>query len=677
MTRTDHDSYARELLLCLSNDYQEDEGLTLQPDHAQSRNAARAMTAILCHRLSKKSGQEPTRKANTTYEWKQGAFNCRNIADRDYLWTNMRRNVADAIHESAKQKPMAYLLAFATPSDTTLSVWAIPEPILYDSLGRLRLEEAGQKYTLQIFPDKQRIEHDELSTDLLPYFRQLPLSGKELLVLKQSREVDESAKRERAIARGEEQADIDEDDDDSGVESETQVRYWAISLGEGGRLWDQCRNEDLAAIGWDYLGDLRTYASVDDFAQAIQQHEGGSTQRRNDARACYQFCREMRRGDVLFVKQGRSRLLGRGEIKSDYDYRPKRPEYHNVRKVLWTNQGNWMIPDNARLPVKTLTEVTANRQFLDFALATFGQHATTPPKPAKRPDYTIDQALEGVFIEPDEFRSFLGSISRKKNAILQGPPGVGKTYIARRLAYLLIGHKAPEQVGMVQFHQSYAYEDFIQGWRPTAEGGFKLSNGVFYEFCRKATADPDPDSKYVFIIDEINRGNLSKIFGELFLLIESDKRGAKFAIPLTYTQRGEDPFFVPENLYLLGLMNTADRSLAMVDYALRRRFTFLDLRPAYEKSEFRSFLEQSVETGLVDDIVSRMKELNALIRADKTHLGPGFEIGHSFFCPQDTDDRLDVDWYRSVIRTEIAPLVREYWFDDADKAESNIKKLLE
>jgi 5-methylcytosine-specific restriction protein B len=290
--------------------------------------------------------------------------------------------------------------------------------------------------------------------------------------------------------------------------------------------------------------------------------------------------------------------------------------------------------------------------------------ASSPP--------TVDAALTDLFLAREAIQDTLGALARKKNAILQGPPGVGKTFIARRLAYALVGANDSSRVAMVQFHQSYAYEDFIQGWRPADSGGFERRNGVFYEFCRRAEADPK--SNYVFIIDEINRGNLSKIFGEMFMLLEADKRGPAFAIPLTYSRNGET-FFVPENVYVLGTMNTADRSLAMVDYALRRRFAFLDLRPAFDTLEFKAYLEDRVDAELIDLIVTRMNKLNQEIRNQKTHLGPGFEIGHSFFCPQGTEETLDVEWYRSVVRTEIAPLVREYWFDDPETAEDRIKEL--
>jgi 5-methylcytosine-specific restriction enzyme B len=214
---------------------------------------------------------------------------------------------------------------------------------------------------------------------------------------------------------------------------------------------------------------------------------------------------------------------------------------------------------------------------------------------------------------------------------------------------------------MVQFHQSCSYEDFIQGWRPKPEAGFRLKDGVFVEFCNRARIDHT--RPYIFIIDEINRGNLSKIFGELMMLIEADKRGAKYAIPLTYSESDGERFSIPENVYVLGLMNTADRSLALVDYALRRRFVFFSLAPAL-KSE--KFADQIVKAGgtpaLVDKIRYGIGKVNNLIMADKD-LGSGFLIGHSFFCPMSGDKKIDDGWYRTIIDTEIAPLLREYSFD--------------
>ena len=213
---------------------------------------------------------------------------------------------------------------------------------------------------------------------------------------------------------------------------------------------------------------------------------------------------------------------------------------------------------------------------------------------------------------------------------------------------------------MVQFHQSYAYEDFVQGWRPTENGGFTLKNGVFFEFCKRA--EKEPETPFVFIIDEINRGNLSRIFGELLMLVEADKRKPDFALRLTYTH-GSEHFFVPDNVHILGLMNTADRSLAMVDYALRRRFAFETLEPAYHTEKFRKYLmDAGVDPSLVDRIVKEMSEINRHIREDKD-LGPGFQIGHSYFVPDDTTDTTDEVWFHTIIDTQIEPLLREYWFD--------------
>jgi 5-methylcytosine-specific restriction enzyme B len=285
----------------------------------------------------------------------------------------------------------------------------------------------------------------------------------------------------------------------------------------------------------------------------------------------------------------------------------------------------------------------------------------------------MEDILRVAFLSRDAVEQILASLRRRKNLIIQGSPGVGKSFLSRRLAYVLVGAESPENVQLVQFHQSYAYEDFIQGWRPNGSGGFTLRNGVFHEFCRRAQSRPS--EPHVFVIDEINRGNLSKVFGELLLLIEADKRGPDFAIPLTYAESASDTFYVPDNVFIIGLMNTADRSLAMVDYALRRRFAFVTLKPAFESPDFRrTLLERRVDPVIIDRIVERVSEVNERIASDHKNLGPGFAIGHSYFCPVNevTDSQ---SWYADVVRDEIAPLLDEYWFDDSTTVTECLKIL--
>jgi dynein-related subfamily AAA family protein len=292
------------------------------------------------------------------------------------------------------------------------------------------------------------------------------------------------------------------------------------------------------------------------------------------------------------------------------------------------------------------------------------------------PPYTMDDALSELFLERTELEELLLLWRGRKNIILQGAPGVGKTFIARRLGYLMMGHRDHARTRMVQFHQAYAYEDFIQGYRPNEEGGFTRRDGAFFDFAKLAEADLD--RPYIFIIDEINRGNLSKILGELMVLIESDKRGAEYALPLAYGRPDELPFSVPPNLFLIGLMNTADRSLAMVDYALRRRFAFHTLEPKFASPKFRAYLiARNINTDLIDTIINRMTNLNAEISADTVRLGPGYQIGHSFFTPADAAQVFDSAWYKRVIRTEIVPLLREYWFDKTDRAETCMGRLID
>ena len=300
------------------------------------------------------------------------------------------------------------------------------------------------------------------------------------------------------------------------------------------------------------------------------------------------------------------------------------------------------------------------------------QSAPAPPKPVKKSGtvrekeakpyqvdpnatYTVDDAHQDLFIPLADFNRLITSIKSRKNLILQGPPGTGKTFIARRIAWCLIGRQDSGPIEMVQFHQSYAYEDFVRGYRPTDDGGFNLKDGVFHRFCTQARAKPG--TPHVFIIDEINRGNLSRIFGELLMLIEADKR-----------------FHVPANVFILGMMNTADRSLALVDYALRRRFAFETLEPAFGRPEFAQYLiGMGADPDLVTRISDRMGELNARITNDN-ELGRGFQVGHSYFVPGKGDEPSE-PWYNHIVATQIAPLLREYWFDSPKDVEKAVAKL--
>lgn len=268
--------------------------------------------------------------------------------------------------------------------------------------------------------------------------------------------------------------------------------------------------------------------------------------------------------------------------------------------------------------------------------------------------YTKDDFLNEVYMTEERYETLVNVLRNKKNIILQGAPGVGKTFAARRLAWSMMGEKDDSRIEFVQFHQNYSYEDFMMGYKPV-EDGFELKYGIFYRFCQKAANQPDKE--FFFIIDEINRGNMSKIFGELLMLIEKDYRGTK----MTLAYNGL-PFSVPKNLYIIGMMNTADRSLAMIDYALRRRFSFFEIEPGFDSQGFISY-QNGLNSETLDELISKVKELNRKIAADKS-LGRGFCIGHSYFCGRDvcTDE-----WLHSVVDYDILPMLSEYWFDDENE----------
>ncbi|MBL9138086.1 MAG: EVE domain-containing protein, partial [Verrucomicrobiales bacterium] len=469
-------------------------------------------------------------------------------------------------------------------------------------------------------------------------------------------------------------------------------QYWTLSAGAGGEHWEEFHEKGIAAIGWDGTPNLRDFRSKEELRQKLLELWPSDSSKKNDAHACWQFVHDIEVGDIIFAKQGFSRLLGYGVVESEYEFDATRTHYKHVRRVKWLAKGEWEMPEGSKFAIKTLTDMTpypdfvrkiastvglmlgaeptpvvvappsstglaywwlnANPRIWNFEETPVGEkqaytshngkgnkrqkyryfqeakpgdlvigYVTSPQKEVvavcrvtkglhqtengeeiefekveqlarpiayetlqanpdlvnseplinnqgslfklTEPEYEIirslidetniavptriesfdkRKAIKGLFLAEAQFDEMLAALREKKNVVLQGAPGVGKTYVARRLGYALIGSNDPQRIEIIQFHQSYSYEDFIQGFRPTPKGHFDLKYGIFYQFCRRAQRDEG--QPYVFIIDEINRGNLSKIFGELMMLIEADKRGKEHAIPLAYSQDADEKFYI-------------------------------------------------------------------------------------------------------------------------------------
>ena len=584
------------------------------------------------------------------------------------------------------------------------------------------------------------------------------------------------------------------------------ARTWLFAPGKSACMWDVCKESQTMCLGWDLIDDISEFKDKEELTKALQvAYEKEDASFRNDSLALWQFAHDIQQGDVVYVKKGLSKIIGRGVVEGDYYYDETLSTYRHIRKVKWTHCGEWDYSMH-KLTLKTLTDITIYTEFVKRLndLVVEEKHIEPAPQPtttkqywwlvaspevwkfsdinvgdiieytlmnehgnkrrvyqnfldakagdivmgyastptlqivalgeiAKDTDnkhlyfrkteqllnpvdysvlkgyeelqemecmtgggrgtlfkvtedeyqvlmeiirkenplsaksslaiYSDTEFLNEVYMSSAELQRLKTLLKNKKNIILQGAPGVGKTFTAKRLAYTLMEVVDEQRIEMVQFHQNYSYEDFILGYKPNAEGGFELKHGVFYKFCKKALNSPDKD--FFFIIDEINRGNLSKIFGELLMLIENSYRGKE--IKLAYT---DELFTVPENLYIIGMMNTADRSLAMIDYALRRRFSFFEMRPGFDTNGFKKY-QSLLANEKFDKIIQGIKALNDVISKDDS-LGNGFCIGHSYFCDQ---KELSIDWLENVIEYDIEPMLKEYWFDDASKYESQIKVL--
>lgn len=569
--------------------------------------------------------------------------------------------------------------------------------------------------------------------------------------------------------------------------AQKDARVWIYSPGENARKWNECVEKGIMCLGWEELGDLGEYESREAMREQMRQLYGLDGSYMNDSLATWEFINEIQVGDIVFAKRGRTHIVGRGVVEGEYVFDDSREEYKHIRKVRWTEVGDWdsqgfqamktlteitqyadyvkrltilvtggVVPDeqcnyywlcanpsvwsmtdwpvgeeqdytlfndngNKRrifhnftdakagdkvicyeanptkqitalaivsrendgkriwfekveslmtpIPYATIKEnadlqkmeflVNPNGSFFKLTKEEYGvimdliresnkgsSHEVTYEK------YSREDFLDEVYMSKEDLTDLENLLRNKKNIILQGAPGVGKTFCARRLAFEMMGEKDESRVSLVQFHQNYSYEDFILGYKPSGSD-FELQRGIFYKFC--ISAANNPDKPYFFIIDEINRGNLSKIFGELLMLIEKDYRGEK--LTLAYK---DEKFFVPKNIYIIGMMNTADRSLAMIDYALRRRFSFYDMRPGFQSDGFKKY-QAGIANPRFDRLIEKVEELNRAIAKDET-LGSGFELGHSYFCGQ--KNGVGDAWLHQVINYDIVPMLQEYWFDN-------------
>jgi len=278
--------------------------------------------------------------------------------------------------------------------------------------------------------------------------------------------------------------------------------------------------------------------------------------------------------------------------------------------------------------------------------------------------YNRATARQELFVSDELLDAALAALHRRRNLILQGPPGTGKTFLARRLAWLELGAIDASRIELIQFHPSYSYEDFVQGFRPDAQGTFRLQNGVLPAFCERAALDPE--RPYFLLIDELNRGNLSRIFGELLLLLEADKRGPAHAVRLPYAPADASRFYMPANVFVVGTMNLADRSLAPLDYALRRRFAFVELAPEFGPPFQEYLAAQQVPAPAIQRLVDRLTDLNLTI-ADDPELGPDFRVGHSYFCQPPADPAAADSWLSLILKQEIAPLLDDFGWTSPQK----------
>lgn len=446
--------------------------------------------------------------------------------------------------------------------------------------------------------------------------------------------------------------------------NEDEKSYWLFRIHDN-TDWDAFLKHGIISYDIAGMDDYRkTVKKRPTIAKKISKNtiERKETVSEKMSTNAFDFCSLMEEEDVVYAVDMEGIVIGRCIIRSAYMFQKDEP-YRHIRKVEWTHtKAVDTILLNMVFDIDdisgTFSAYRLENRFMGIENNENGVEQESDREDFLKP-YSSNDFLREVFMESMQYERLFSILKRKKNIILQGPPGVGKTFAASRLAYSMLGKIDRQRIQFIQFHQNYSYEDFVMGYKPVKDG-FELQYGIFYNFCKRAEKS---GADHFLIIDEINRGNLSKIFGELLMLIEDEHRGE--AITLAYDGK---EFSVPKNLYIIGMMNTADRSLAMIDYALRRRFSFFNIAPAFESKGFVDKVKTYNGTE-INALLTVIKDLNNDI---KESLGEGFCIGHSYLCFEKTCSDKDL---LSVVECEIIPLLEEYWFDKKDHAEHWSKRL--
>ena len=449
------------------------------------------------------------------------------------------------------------------------------------------------------------------------------------------------------------------------------AQNWAYAPGENAKFWDEYRANNTMGIGWDEIGDPSQYKNQTELKEALAKAYGVDNPA-NDTKTIWLFVHEIKPGDTIWARRGIKTVISRGMVRSDFRYDPTRDHHGSVRNVDWDDIAEFEAPGTFHQ--KTLYKLTEKTSVKVSDLIERAHENDDEIEPAeedppvvpsaKVEQYNDEDFLNEVYVSDTDLSTMKRLLERKKNLILQGAPGTGKTYCAKRLAWAYMEEKDNSRIQLVQFHQNTTYDDMMAGYKPSDDGGFEPVAGEFLRFCDKAAHDRE-ERPWFFIIDEINRANISKVFGEMLMLIEANHRNESVMLPLL----GRN-VMVPSNLYLIGMMNTADRGLALIDYALRRRFAFFEMEPAFANQRFKNAME-TLGNDKLSALAEKVNHLNEEIAKDPS-FGTGFRIGHSYFC---FDDSVSDEEVRDVIEFELAPLIREYWFDDPDAAKSKIEAL--